>query len=86
MRDKYPRTIWQNVDFEDFPRRWVEAKYYDEVEAKVKELEEKLASFVVHGSDDCRKCNSDNGHRATMYLSNYGLCVVCADKQIRGEK
>src|SRR5665811_414486 len=31
---KEPRVIWQAVDFEQFPRRWVEAVEYDKIKAE----------------------------------------------------
>ena len=53
MSDKEnPRVIWQNIDFEDFPRRWVEAKHYESVKAERNRYRDALEILRrYHGGD-----------------------------------
>jgi len=81
-----PRIIWQSVDFEPFPRRWVEAIEYDKLCTENQLLKEK-AKGLVETLKGCKAAMSyAYEDRADQYYMNVSATIDEALKAFSNEK
>lgn len=67
--EKEPRVIWQAIDFEQYPRRWVEAVHYDKMKNRATTAEKRIDAAREECTDQC-------------YCDSETVCAPCHIKNI----